>query len=251
MVSLDLLKPPIEEDWKKLAEQADRVQRETEEITAATTAFRNSFDSLELALSELLHAIVDGQKSRVAYAIFYSVNSFEARTYMVENALLEATGENARLALLAEDTHWHYIANKIRKMRDIRNAVAHGTPKIFSIRGKLVARLTTPIFDTIRVGRPLAKGTVPGLGAKDITLGGRPMQRITMCVDAVNRVVCAARAPRDPTLPRRLHELATHLQALHNLYPSAPNEPKPKRRPQPSAASRRKAALQRRAEGRS
>jgi hypothetical protein len=185
------------------------------------------------------------------YAIFYSVHSFEARTYMVENALLEAIGENARLALLAEETHWQYIASKIRKMRDIRNAIAHGTPKIFSIRGKLVARLTTPIFDTIRVGRPLAKGSMPGLGAKDIVRGGRPIQRIKMCVDAVNYVVCAARAPRDPTLPRRFHELSTHLQALRNLYPAAPNEPKPKRPRQPSAASRRKAALKRRTERRS
>ena len=81
---------------------AEYMRTEFEDIQNEARHFLNYISNLETELSSLLHAIINGKKSKVAHAIFFSVNSLDARVTIVENALLEAISENGRLTHRSE-----------------------------------------------------------------------------------------------------------------------------------------------------
>jgi hypothetical protein len=216
-----------------------------EELEREARRFLNLLSNLETALSSLLHAILNGKKSDVPRAIFFSVNSLEARVNIVENALLESISENRRLNRLGAKGVWPYIAEKIGDARKLRNAIAHGVPQISIIGGKYYVRWLAPIGDVIRINRAFAKRQIPGVATAELIRGFTPLPHIILCVEAISEIVSASRRSRNRALREKVALLDGRLTALRSLYPVAPKHPRPPRRHQPSSASRRKEAMRR------
>jgi len=166
----------------------------------------------------LLQSILNIRASNIGHAIYYSVTGFDARTDIVLNALLELISENKTILKgFSGDTILPYLDKKIGKVRNLRNAIAHGSAQNLIIRNKTYVRWSPPAFDTIRVFRKIANRGIPGLSTEDIRRGRQPIYKIIDCLDALNRIAAAIYA-KDETLPDRLLELEVGLTALRSLY---------------------------------
>lgn len=153
---------------------------------------------------------IEPRSSHVAYALYYSPTSLEARTELVHNALSQLIAENTGLAAIAP--LWALTYTKIGRARTIRNAVAHGTPHTLNIHGKNYARLTSPAFDVIRVGRIVSKGQIPGIAAQDLVDAVARVAHLMECVDDVNRAIVAFR-DNPPTFEGQLRSLENRLKS--------------------------------------
>jgi hypothetical protein len=220
-VPAELLCGPTTEEIAESSRQKEKLKAEESDMRRQTDLFRNSFNELEIALSALLYAILNA-KGRVAYAVYYSVNSFEARSDLVGNALIQVASENEKLAALLDKRCWPFLVTRIRRVRNVRNAIAHGTAQRIYIGRKGYVRHMPPAFDAIRIGRIVAKRQIPGLSAHDIGEAWQPMRQICDCIDRINEIVAASHDPLDPTLPERFLRLAEHLRNLRGNYPSVP-----------------------------
>jgi hypothetical protein len=93
---------------------------------------------------------------------------------------------------------------------------AHGTIHTLVIEGKNHVRLTSPAFDVIRVGRPIAEGKIPGITADSLRRSNEKLAKLTLCVDHINRIVVAARNDVLPALRSTLAELEADLRTINN-----------------------------------
>ena len=188
------------------------IDREHEQLKAAILAHQRGWAELELALSALLYEVlrIEPRSSHIAYAIYYSPTSLEARTELVYNALSQLIAENKGLAAI--EPLWKLIHKSICRARKVRNVVAHGTPHTLSIQGKNYARLTSPAFDVLRVGRIILRGQIPGIAAPDLFAAAKKLTYLMECVDDVNRAITAFRE-EPPTFETRLRALQERLKS--------------------------------------
>ncbi len=208
------LTPPTEAEWAKIRANNKRLAKEHEKIRNSISLFNTSFSELEIALSALLYQILNILNSRVAYAIYFSPTSFEARCEIVDNALREVIAENAELRNTEQNNLqplWDRIFKHVNNARKIRNTIAHGNPQTLVINGKSHARLAAPAFDVIRLNRKIAKRQVPGLTASDISGGIQTARFAHDRIDETNRLIASFHNDR-PTLPQRFRELEAGLQ---------------------------------------
>jgi hypothetical protein len=206
----ELLKPPTKEELQRFSTMMREDELERKRIRNAVMSFHGAFSSLETALSTLLYAILHIPDSQLAYAIYYSPTSFDARAELVNNALIQITTEQSRLADLLP--HWKKINDKMQQIRNLRNAVAHSSLLTFSINGKFHTRLSPPAFDVIRVGRKKATRQIPGLSGHDIWQGTRKARWLSERIDDVNRLVTEFR-DGNPSLREKYAALEAGLRA--------------------------------------
>jgi hypothetical protein len=182
---------PSPEEWERINADFERLRQEHEKLREAILAHRNVWAELEIALSALLYEVlrVQPRSSRIAYAIYYSPTGFEARSTLVDNAVIQLIAENAGLAALGSP--WRLLCRQVDRARSIRNAIAHGTQTTLHIGDKRYARLTSPAFDVIRVARIISKGQVPGISADVLSDAVKRARRLCDCVDDVNRAVAS------------------------------------------------------------
>lgn len=169
------------------------LEHEHERLRGAILAHQQVWVELEIAMSTLLYEVLrlEPRSSHIAYALYYSPTSIEARTELVHNALCQLIAENTGLVVI--EPLWALTYKKIGRARAIRNAVAHGMPLTLSVNGKNHARLTSPAFDIIRVGRIISKGQVPGIAAQNLMDAVKKVALLMECVDDVNRAIVAFR----------------------------------------------------------
>jgi hypothetical protein len=180
---------PTIEEMKRRTAEGERLKREHEEIKKAVDHFNAIFAGLEIALSALLYATLNIRKSQVAYAIYYSPTSFDARATLVDNALTQIISESDELKESELLSLWQCVHANIAPARRLRNALAHGSQITLSIRGKQHARFAPLAFDVIRLGRPMAKRQIPGLTANDISAGAKKAQVVRDQIDIANRII--------------------------------------------------------------
>jgi hypothetical protein len=194
------------EEMRHWDAEVAKLGKEHEAIKASMHRFNNGFAELESALSGLLHTILNVQNSLVAYAIYHSPTSFDARCQIVENALIQIASEKKEIQDILEP--WKGISKKIDKMRNLRNFLSHGVQQSLTIRGKTHARFSPLAFDVIRMGRKVASGEIPGLSANQISDGINTLLLCRDNVDAVIKII-AAYHDEDPAWRRRLEALKT------------------------------------------
>lgn len=204
------LKPLTAAEIQQQEQRRTKIEADHEAIRNAVSAFNNAFMHVETSLSALLYSCLGISKSNVAYAIYYSPTSFDARCEIVENAVIELALENESLKELIE--LWKDVGEALNKTRRLRNAVAHNSPNTLMIRNKAHARLTSPPFDAIRVGRPIALGQIPGLTSNEIRAGTKTALWTMGRLDEVNRVFAAFHDTGNPTLPEKLSALKRGLR---------------------------------------
>jgi hypothetical protein len=225
---------------------SEYMESEQEALKDAVHLFQSDFGRLEVALANLLHAVLNAGSSRIPYAIYYSPNSFDARTEIVSNALTELASEMNVLQRLLKPQRWPFVEYRIGKIRNMRNSIAHGSAQVMVIGDKTYVRWIPPAHDAIRVGRLVTKGQVPGLQPHDIERSRRPFVALILVLETLNLFIREAHndgfALRD-----KYRELEERLRAFRSLFPDAQKPPKQKRQPRPSSASRRKQATAKRA----
>ena len=225
---------------------SEYMESEREALRDAVHLFQSDFGRLEVALANLLHAVLNASTSRIPYAIYYSPNSFDARVEIVGNALTELALETKVLQRLLKPQRWPFVVYRIDKIRDVRNKIAHGSAQVLIIRDKPYVRWIAPAHDVIRVGRKVANGQIPGLQPHDIDRHRQPFVALILVLEALNLFV--READQDGVALRdRYRELEGRLRAFRSLFPAAQMKPKSPRPRRPSAASRRKAAMSARA----
>jgi hypothetical protein len=190
-----------------------RVEADHKLIAAGVVKFNRLFTELETAMSALMYALINKPDSQIAYAIYYSPTSFEARATLVENSLVQLSSENVKLVSLIKT--WESARDYLQKVRRLRNGIAHGAPLTVVINAKQYARLAAPAFDIIRIGRPIAKRQVPGITHQDIEQGVQHVLRLREVVESVNRLVSSFH-DGDPALQDKFAALDLSLTKLRN-----------------------------------
>ena len=210
----EMLQPLTPAQIRQMEADHVRLRKEHDALRNAIWTFNSTFNELEIALSALLYAALNVPNSQVAYAIYYSPNSFDARAEIVDNVIQQLTAENPRLDELVP--LWAKLYKDFRSTRTMRNKIAHGMPITLSIRGKNHARLTSPAFDTNRVGRRIRQGRIPGLTVSDIANGAKKTAWLTNRIDDVNRLLAVFYEDGNPTLPEKYRTLAEGLRTKDN-----------------------------------
>lgn len=209
-------KPLTEKEIKKQGREQKKLEQEHEKLRNALELFRTRFSELEIALSTLLYEVLhlNNRNSKVPYALYYSPTSFHARVELVENAVVQLSLENDELKQLPK--LWETISRKLHQARNVRNAISHAAPNTLVINNKRHARMTSPAFDVLRVGRTISKRQIPGLTAKNIVDGNKNLKLLHHSADAVNRVVGAFHAKAPKALREKFRELRASLKKLDN-----------------------------------
>ena len=204
-IAKELLAPPTWEQIQRTREESERNAKEHEAIKAAVDAFNRGFSNLEISLSALLYNAIHLPSSQVAYAIYFSPTSFDARVQLVDNAVIQIVSENEE-KLKDLMPLWSAIVEHLDKVRRLRNAIAHGNQLTVAFQGKNYARLTAPAFDIIRVGRKIADGKIPGLGSNEVKEGLKRLRRANECIDLVSGIF-EAFYEGNPALPKKIDGL--------------------------------------------
>ena len=213
----EMRKPFSKKDLQRLWQDSKRVEREHTELRNAIWAFNQRFSELEIALSTLLYEAIHAEprSSKIAYAVYYSPDGFHGRIALVDNVIKQLIFENGGLSDLTEQ--WNILFKNFGGVRKMRNTLAHGTPITLLIRGRNHVRLTSPAFDVIRVGRPLAStGDPPGLKTDDIRDGTSKLRWLADRVDEVNRAIDAFHQNEPKAFSERFAALKAGLQTSHN-----------------------------------
>jgi hypothetical protein len=210
-------RPMTPEELRRLSEDGERLKREHEEIRRIVVTFNQAFAELETALSALLYSVLNIRQSQVAYAIYYSPSSFDARAKIVDNALIQLVSENNQLAGIPPLQK--IIFCKIGEARQMRNTLAHGIQQTLHIQGKSYARFSPLAFDAIRLGRKVAKGQIPGLTADNVLRSCQSVCMFVEHVDTLNRIITAF-YDGDPVFQKRFTALRDNLTKPKGLSPS-------------------------------
>lgn len=183
------VKPLTQQQIKVLEKEWDRLGKEQKLLRDYMVTFSDSWSQMEIALSCLLYKVLNikPKSSHLAYAIYYSPSSFDARSQLIDKTLRLFIDENPETNDIIKP--WTQLINDIRKIRNIRNRVAHGSPLNLHIRGKAYARIAPPAFDTNLIGGPAKKGTIPGLSVSEMELHIKTLRFLHDRIDDVNRAI--------------------------------------------------------------
>jgi hypothetical protein len=166
-----------------------------------------------MALGNLLYEILNIQpkSSHIGHAIYYTPTSFEARTNIVNFALIQLIKENEKLADVK--IHSDVIFDKISQLnRTRRNPIAHGSPITLHINGKAYARITSPAFDILRVGSKIQNSQIPGFSVQEMKIAVTQCRWCIDRVDDINRVITAYHEDDNDTFQEKFARLDKNLQ---------------------------------------
>jgi hypothetical protein len=191
---LPAIKMPTEAEMAVSNRQWEQSQEEARTLQKLMLAHFTSMSHLELALGALLQQLLNVQSPalHVARAIYFSIPGFDQRCVTVGKAVQQFVEDHMRAdrAKYSELEHlaqsWSKVRDRLAEVRGVRNVVAHGSISMIQHGGRYQARLMAPVFDPIRVGNPLAKGSNPGLGVADLQAAMALMQHVARCVDRLN-----------------------------------------------------------------
>lgn len=199
--------PPIraisEEEAKKLHAELERVDTESKELNRAILNHIQAWAGMETALSAVLYETLHlyPRSSHIAYAIYYSLDSFEARRKLMTNVIHQFVVENPEMESL--EAEWKHIDDGLKRAKDLRNMVAHSAPTVYAIRGQQHVRLAPLPFDVNKAGRLIPKGTIPGKTGKEVQEGIQSLFRMREEIDAINTKITAYAEDREK--PRQSH----------------------------------------------
>ncbi|HZE61586.1 MAG TPA: hypothetical protein VE085_13640 [Burkholderiales bacterium] len=212
-------------DFEEMHRQHEINQKEARELERLMLRHFQEMAELELALGALLQVIlrVPPPGNNVARAVYFSIPGFDQRTTTVGKALVQFVEDymSADRAQYGEMEFliaaWGNVATGLHEVRKIRNVIAHGSISLIPHAGKHNARLTAPVFDPIKVGNLLMKGSNPGLGASDMKEALKLMRCVADCVDRINEGITALHNFGLPALLETRARLERNLLALKSL----------------------------------
>jgi hypothetical protein len=224
-------------------------------VATATLAW----SEIENAMTELLTAILNRDDMHLPAAMYFSLSGIEARFRLVSAALVELLHplKKAQEKLPVADQSadqvlklWRPLANRLRRLKDTRNQVAHG--QIMSIGGwadddKLgTPRLTSPMWDVMRRLGDLraSRKPPPGLRSNDIFVHSAAVTKAAEHIRDLNECVRLIHAANKPALREKLAQLER--EHPHQDGPNSLTPPKPGSRHRASTQTGRKLSAKQR-----
>lgn len=212
---------PTLQQLKQLQLAHDELKRDEKKLQNLMLHHFRIWAELETAMSLLLQAILNTPPPRnnLARAMYFSLGGFDARLTMTTKALEQFIHDhvafdrksNQQLEML--NALWKRISTEVRTAKLIRNNIAHGQIGSLPHGGKHHARLTTPFFDPIRQGNPLAKGSLPGMGINDLEVALKDLKKLIGFVDRMSEIIQAFYQFGSRTLPETIARLERNLQS--------------------------------------
>lgn len=221
----DELHPYTKEDSDRRLREYEENQKEAENLRGLVLRHWGTWAHLEMTLSGLLQAVlhVQGPPNNVARAVYFSIPGFDQRCITVVKALTQFVDDHLEMDrkkycdLEMLTNAWGRIGNFLTEAKKIRNAIAHGSVSYVPHGGRHNARITAPLFDPIRVGNHLRKGSNPGIGSADIEKSLQLLERLQWCIDRINESVSVFYQFGPEALPKTRARLEANLQALESL----------------------------------
>jgi hypothetical protein len=211
-------------EMKEIGKEQERLSREQTQLQYLMLNHFQRWAELELALSGLLQEILNIQPvgNALARAMYFSLGGFEQRVNMLTAVIKQFINEHAHSdknsSLLRECISlWAKICEEIKSAKRDRNTVAHGSILDLPHGGKRHLRVTSPAFDPIRVTGPLAKGTLVGLGIEELSHALKRLERVSICVDCMNKCIMNLHQFGSATLPETISVLEKNLQEAKNI----------------------------------
>jgi hypothetical protein len=199
-----------------------QMKEEVEGLNTLIPPFGRDFAKLENTLAALLHEALfckTKDETRIAYAIYFSPDSFGIRQSIVNNAVREWLIENpmAQLDFLAL---WARINDRLYSIRGARNVVAHGSVNLIDVRGARYVRLMTPAYSP-KLEDAAAKGTIPGLSLKEMRRICGALSDVLPCIANMVRVL-QYHDEDEETWRGTYDALVENLSQLDTWFPAAP-----------------------------
>ncbi len=216
---------PTKEEWEKIRLAQQEIEQDKKKLQNLMLHHFQWWAELETALSLLLQEILNIRPPghNLARAIYFSLGGFDARMTMTTKALEQfihdqvAADRKSNQQLETLGSLWGKMNSHMRGARGTRNNVAHGQIGNLPHGGKYHARLTSPFFDPIKQGNPLAKGSLPGMGTKDLEAAITLIRKLIGFVDRMNEAIRAFHQFGPKTFPETIARLERNLQAIESL----------------------------------
>jgi hypothetical protein len=205
---------PTLEMIENISKEHERIENEKRTLGEFILIFLSTWSNLENTCSRFFYDIVNSapQESQVAYAIYHTAPGFEGQISILGAALKQLIVENPDLDPLTKE--WSKAQAVLRKIKETRNAVAHGSVLPFQHKGQTYVRLTAPWFDVRKNAGALRNHSIPGIDSATLE------ERITYLV-GVNGVIFhfsnalqQYRKYGSRIIPRALAEIQTALRHL-------------------------------------
>jgi hypothetical protein len=179
---------PSTTEMRRMEREQQELLAEGAEMDSAIVRFLKSWSNLETSLSTLLYEALDirPRSSRVAYAIYYSAPSFEARLLLLTEVFEQLAAE--QIELRDFPAVWQRVCQQMRMFRETRDLVAHGARIVLAVAGRNAVRLTSPAHDAKRAGRTDPRGPAFGGSADDIVNDARRVDLLQADIDRINRL---------------------------------------------------------------
>jgi hypothetical protein len=217
---------PITQEQRLVHDKQYEENREnSEKLQRLMLSHFQQMADLELALGALLQAILNikAPNSNVARAIYFSIPGFDQRCVTLGRAIEQFVHDHLQadksqyddISRIAEA--WSKLQRPLKSVRATRNVVAHGSVSLIPHGGRHHARLTAPVFDPIRVGNLINKGSIPGLGVSDLQRAIILIRHVSMCADRINDCITAYHDYGLPALVEKCARLDANLKTLESL----------------------------------
>lgn len=190
-----------------------RLIEETAALRNAIVNITLAWSGVETSLALVLKACAEPQGTGdIAFAIFYSLASADARLGVVDAAfttlIQKSPHEDDILSV------WKPLTDSINKRKRVRNAVAHGQIVTSCIHGKNHVRLAPQIFDWKRmIPRTRIRQPV-GLKAADIDHCTSVMGKISNIIPRFGGIADHIHKGEHASLPGIIQQLRDHLKTI-------------------------------------
>ncbi|MCL7998008.1 hypothetical protein M8994_07110 [Brucella sp. 21LCYQ03] len=168
----------LEAPSQEQIDEMDALDEEHQRLRLAMSSILLEWSKIETQLAYLLVHIIgnkNGIDQMIALSIFFSPTGLEPRIKIVEDSFKALTNLASDPASQnAAWKRWEALRGALKKSKDMRNTVAHGTISAMwvnpeSAPAKNHVRLTSNTFDFTRMDfEKMAKGAVLGFSASDL-----------------------------------------------------------------------------------
>jgi hypothetical protein len=188
-------------------EELSRLSTEHKAIREAVSTIIMAWAQLENTLAILLSKIINDPSGQFAFAIYFAPSNTETRIRIIDatfSVLISASKQHHQQIAAA----WQTIRNTINRLKDTRNAVAHGHITTCSRYNRSHARLTPPMFNFKPFAIAHEKRQLPGLGSADINQSTERIIKINLALVDFGFICDALHRGDDLTSPEILRRIS-------------------------------------------
>ena len=210
-----------------------KLRAQTNEIHEGIVQVTMAWSYIESSMAMLLAKVLKDAEGEIASAIYFSPGSSEVRFKIVDYAFRELCGRSKTEPETFEIliAPWQVVLKQLKRLKGVRNKVAHGQVSSVARFGKNHVRLTPPFFHFAPMVDAHRARQLPGLSGNDIKQSAAKMWALAQTIDLFLPIAKAIHAKDEAALQQALLAAAASLTKAPP-QPGDPTPPKPESQPQ-------------------